>query len=351
MRPTITILNRSTLAFACLVLASVFDAQAQTQQSTSVCNAALIPTVVESSSHVRRLYSYMWLHAEVEYDRLSKMDTRTREAQASYKLFSGEYGESQTKEQFKEKTSKRISEEKIFSDDTEITTYFRKGLEEAQLLEWSKCIAATSGAGDLLLSTRNERAKGFVLVVTWVEPNAAGSESVIELEVQDGNLHVGNKKRTSTKVRFTSSSSRAIFVSRAPSSKEVSVVANTPGFSADILSRTPSRQRPVKVIRVCNENENCAGRVLACYPSREDPGEYGNIPVGTWWQGPNSPDFEKHVKIGAVTSAIRYGKWSNSGCGREGKGWHLRAGTCTRGDEMWQRCDSVKVEVEFPPAR
>jgi hypothetical protein len=350
MRSTIAILTRLTFAFICLVFGSVFDAQAE-MQPQAVCNALLIPTVVQSSSDVRRIYSYVFVHAEEEYDRLRNMTKEAREAQASYKLFSAEYGESKTKEEFKEKISKRIVEEKIFSDVQEVTSYFRRGLEPFQAEEWSKCITATTQAGALMLSTRNESDDEFELVVTWVEPKGAAAESVIHLQATNGTLIVGADKIASTKLPFTSSGARSFIVSRGKSSNGVRIVANTPGFSDGIISNAPSKQPPAKVVRQCAEKEPCTGHsaVLACLPSRERPKEFGDVPPGTWWQGPASPGYEKSAKIGAVTTAIRYGKWSNSGCGLEGEGWHLRIGTCGQGTgESWQRCDSVKVE--FPPA-
>lgn len=321
------------------------DSQAQVQgsQPTTVCNAALIPTAEQSSRDVRRIYSYVYLHAEEEYDRLSKMSAESRSGEGTYKAFGAEYGESKNKTEFKDKTSKRINEEKIFSDDKEASSYFRTGLEDSQLKRWSECIGTTHNAGALLVSTRNERDSGFTLVVTWVEPKGAPAETKIDVQVVDGKVLDGSRKTTSTSFKLTSSGRRSFAVFRDRASGAVSVLANTGAFSDDILS-TALKQQPAKTVRLCGEKEPCVGHsaVLACLPSRDIPSEYRDVPPGTWIVGPASPD---HKSAKHTTSAIRFAKWSNPQCGLQGEGWHLRVGSCgTNQGERWQRCDMVKVE-------
>ena len=73
------------------------------------CDAVLLPTIDQRQSDYTLMQTYMSQNAEYEYDRLKNLDTNARNADASYKLFSAEYNDSNTREEFREKVRQRLA--------------------------------------------------------------------------------------------------------------------------------------------------------------------------------------------------------------------------------------------------
>lgn len=106
-----------------------------------------------------------------------------------------------------------------------------------------------------------------------------------------------------------------------------------------VIGDLPKRLAPFAV-KTCGE-EKCPGRVIACFPSRENPTETSPV----WYSTPLAPDFSTVPhKIGIV----EYGRWDNAQCNLfDREGWYARIGSCGTGKgSMRQACAAVKVLVE-----
>lgn len=343
------------LVFALTLVAIRQVAIAQDASPAKICNASLIPTIEQSSRDLRKIYSYMSANAESEYERLKIMTAQGRAAEASYKFFSAEYGDSNTKEEFREKVKSRISQVSMFSDDKEATTFYHSGLEDWQLKNWNDCVRTTTNAGALFLLARNEQSGGLTLVVNWIEPTGQAGDRFINLQAQNGQFIIGETKTSSTRVKFTSSAAISYLIVQEDAGQSIKVIANSDpaGFTHDVVSNPPGRTAPQML---CAENQPCEGytAVLACVPTREarDPkhDDFRNIPQGTLILAPASPGYSPNATDGTTTSQIVYGPWANPQCGVQGNGWHMRYGSCgVGGGEKWQRCDMVKVEFGRNP--
>src|SRR5919197_799223 len=75
------------------------------------CESSLSPTLEITNIDYRVKQAYMYVNASLEYDRLQNLDRDSRSADASYKLFSAEYDESKTREEFQQKVRQRLVSE------------------------------------------------------------------------------------------------------------------------------------------------------------------------------------------------------------------------------------------------
>jgi hypothetical protein len=190
------------------------------------CSAALIPTVEQSQSDYTMLQAYMFLNAEAEYDRLKTMDKSGREAQASYKMFSAEYGESNSREEFRDKAKQRLTQEGFSMNISEAKAAHRRYLTETQLVAWKACVIAQSQAGSVLLQARDITKEGFPLRVDWVPQTGVG-EGDLELNILGGLIN-GNSQITE---KLVGSRTKSFIVVPIQDSKAVVVTANIAGRS------------------------------------------------------------------------------------------------------------------------
>lgn len=162
-----------TLGFL-LVLLTFSNNLVGQSQAAALCQQVTAPTIEQSTSDYRRLQSFMSLNSGYEYDRLQKIDSSARGGEASYKMFSAEYNESNTREEFSEKVRQRLSREEFNLSESDARSYARRGLTDTQVNAWASCVQQVTGAGGLLLSPRSVTADGFTLIVTRVFPQGVG---------------------------------------------------------------------------------------------------------------------------------------------------------------------------------
>lgn len=162
------------------------------QQASAVCEKVLVPTVEQSNSDYRRLQSFMSLHAAEEYDRLQRMESSSRSAEASYKVFSAEYNDSTSREEFSERIRRRLDRENYHLDEADARSSLKVGLTDKQVDAWVMC----AGAGGLLFSARDVTPAGFTLLVARVLPPGVGAARA-EIEIS------GEKAGQSRTIRET----------------------------------------------------------------------------------------------------------------------------------------------------
>jgi hypothetical protein len=157
----------------------------------ALCQQVIVPTEEQSTSDYRRMQSFMSTNSSYEYERLKKLDTSARGAQASYKVFSAEYNDSNTKEDFSEKVRQRLSNESFNLSESDARSYAKTGLTDFQVAAWQECVQRVTGAGGLLLSAKNMTSSGFTLVVARVFQPGVG-QGAVEFEIVGGSI--GSKK-------------------------------------------------------------------------------------------------------------------------------------------------------------
>src|SRR5687767_2587010 len=118
------------------------------------CEVALLPTVEVAKTDYRIQQAYMYANADSEYDRLQKLDTTSRSADATFKVFTAEYNDSNSSQEFREKVRNRLTREQFNLNESDARQYYRRFLSDAQLTAWSSCISQ-GDAGGLLLSVKN----------------------------------------------------------------------------------------------------------------------------------------------------------------------------------------------------
>ena len=205
----------------CLVIGTTLGV-AQGQQKHQDCKAVLIPTEEQVSSDYGRMQAFMRVHAESEYDRLSKMDGESRKAQASYKMFSGEYNDSKNSSEFRQRVARSLENEEFKLNEAASNHYLRRELSPRQIEAWRACVRA----GGLLLSARQVVKNTFRLEVDTLLPNGTPTAD-LTLEVEGGKI---NGKST-VREPMTSNGSKGYLVTANAETSAVLVNANIPGFT------------------------------------------------------------------------------------------------------------------------
>lgn len=315
-------------------------------QSIAECRHVLIPTVQRNSTDVRSIYSYVYENAYEEWDRLNKMSAEQRAAEATYKFFSGEYHDSKNSREFSDKTRTSIEGKKVFVDSQEAFKFYRRGVEPGQVDAWSRCVESISGAGNLEIFSRNEGSEDIAVLVNWAEPKGERGEREISFDATNGKIFSDGRWHSHIKKKFSSTGTFTIVVKRDTPTSETRVIANTPGFSDDLLFT-----KSVSPIRICTRYEKCEGEPIACLPTLiEEPGA---VLPGRWVQAPSSPRYDPRAGDGnPTTPGIRFGPFTNQECNASGSGWAARIGTCGKGTSMqpnpmgWQSCQLVEVRTK-----
>jgi hypothetical protein len=308
----------------------LLSAQYSIAQDAEVCQGVLIPTEEQAQSDYRRMQAYLFTNAEAEYERLQSMDANKRGAEASYKLFSAEYNDSQTKQSFSDKIRRRLISEGFSLNESDARAYTRRGLTDKQVQGWLDCVIIRTQAGLILLSPRAITSDGFVLSVARRFPNGvSGGEA--EISVKGGTI--GSQQHL--KDRYAGSGTKSYDIRANSNSEQVTVIANLPGFS-DVISvdlkakpvSPPSQitkvQEPVELYRLLTKPKgDCKERKFKLQDVSRGKsldisvkGANASITNCTWidWTGTNAQVANSiAVAIGLEGSNYRYALVSYTG--------------------------------------
>lgn len=288
-----------------LVLAAFVLSPAIAGAQADLCGQVLRPTVESTASDLRSTYAYMASNAEYEYDLLKSMSSGQRAASATYKVFSGEYKDSTSRQDFSERVRNRIRTENVFSSSSEARTAYRENLSDNQVSAWLGCAVN----GGILLHMREVTASGFVLRVT-AKPGTNVPSIAVQLRGTNALIDgVAVKSWT-----FTGPSSKGFAISRPAGSTNpiVSVIVNGGGYTDDVtvnLSPTPPQPQLSFPIALSPAMlKDCKSRTDMCFSSAG----YVVTPPAN-----NSTSFAKFgIPKGSQWFTAALGKFSTEpGCG------------------------------------
>lgn len=243
-----------------LVATSIFlTTESLTALGAPICDAVLRPNEMNAKSDYAVMQAYMSYNAEHEYDRLQNLDKQSRSADISYKLFSAEYDDSRSREDFQERIRDRLKKELFNMNASESRALSRVYVTDKQVEGWVSCIQA-SGGGAVLIVANNPNPKSFPLRVTFLPPNGVG-QATMELSL-DGGLIDG---RRSLEQKFVGKSSRSYIVKPKQKTTEVVIAANIAGLSDDLTIDLKPRPR-VKVEKTQEETKTTPPVVEAFNP-------------------------------------------------------------------------------------
>jgi hypothetical protein len=211
--------------FRVLVQAIVFFVVSVHTYASPNCDAVLRPNEEKFASDYDVVRAYMRLNAENEYDRLNKMDSNSRSADASYKLFSIEYNESSSRKKFQENVRNRLSREAFEMKESEARALSRIFVTDVQVAAWVKCEEA-AGGGAVLIVANDPNASAFPIKISFMPQTGIG-EAIVQLELDGGKIN----SRTSVKEKLMGKSSKAFIVKPVSGSKQVVITANVAGLS------------------------------------------------------------------------------------------------------------------------
>lgn len=220
-------MNRLTGAIALALVVSYGAVSAQ--QSGDRCNGVLVKTVVDSSENRARTYAYVLANAGMEYERLRNLEANQRSADLSYKVFSTEYSDSTSSEQFREKVAERASVEQFNLNETESRSRYRTGVSDAQVMAWTACMVQ----GGILLTASNVDQQSFTLKATW-QPQPGVQRERLDLQLQGGTIN----GQSGIGEEYGGPTSKTYIVTRQPAGARVLAIAN-------IASLTDAIQVPV----------------------------------------------------------------------------------------------------------
>lgn len=316
-------------------------------QSVRQCDRVLVPTIESVQSDYRLLQAFAKLNSDELYEAIGKEESKSAGGGGSYAGFGADYSESKSKSEFRQKTEKRLSDEKFSMSEEDSRAYYRKGVTAAQVNAWSSCVAQVSDGGAVLLIASLPDRDSFTLTVTWLPQRGVG-QGTLGLTVSGGSFAGGAATHSEV---LTGRTSKSYEVRASGEQQSARVIANIAGSTDSVLvaKPLPRPQRLVKKTKECLETERCAdGRVLACFPA---PALRSEIPdASAWLEGPASAQY---ASAQWRTTDINFGSWTNPECSRAtgrdvgGAGWHAKVGSCgIGGGHGWQRCVKVRVEYE-----
>jgi hypothetical protein len=224
------------------------------------CASVLIPSEEQTRSDYSMLQAYMMVSAAEEYDRLRTLSREKRSAEASYKLFSAEFDQSNSKEDFKERIERRLSRESLNHSVSDAKAIHRRHLSDIQLAKWGECISTESAGGSTIVAPREVSSESFVARVEWIPQRGVGAGNLsITL---DGGTIDGRAKLTQV---LNGRSSVSYIVRSDPGADGVRVVVNIASNSDSI--RVPLRQAPTKHVGMLGDRLTVARR----YPTPTTP--------------------------------------------------------------------------------
>jgi hypothetical protein len=270
-------------------LASTLLVTASLQASAADdCSAVLVPTDEQTRNDYSMMQAYMKLNASDEYERLKSLTKDQRSADASYKLFSAEYEDSDYKEQFQEKIQERLTHENFSMNVSDARAIHRRYLTDAQVEKWGQCKAKSGGS--VILVARNVSPNVFALRMDWIPQHGKGSGQ-LELGLDGGSIN----GKSSISIHLIGSSSRTFLVKPNAGASAVSLAANIEGNTDDV--RVQLAHAPVPPPKQAIPSTDI--RVTICSGNACKPGDW---PVGNGFPTPNG-DCVVHIKANEINDA------------------------------------------------
>jgi hypothetical protein len=200
-------------------------------EDLSECASVLRPNEEQSKSDYTAMQAYMSLHASYEYERLRKLDNTTRGADATYKLFSAQYNDSTSREDFQKNVSQRLDDENFALDQAEARAYSRKYVSDTQVKAWLGCVVANSRGGSLLLVASNPGKPHFALVAAWAPQRGVGTGDLIVTAAGASFDAPNGPKRITRELRGPSDTSMIIYPDE--QAERIDITADIAGATAE----------------------------------------------------------------------------------------------------------------------
>lgn len=171
----------------CFVALCILFGNAVSAQPTQRCEAVLRPNLETTARNYRVMQAYMSLNAANEYERLHNMTDSQRHADATYKVFHGEYEDSDSSSSFQEKVSNRLTTEGFREESSGAMSEYRETISREQIAAWATCVSREGGGVLASGSQIDYEHKQFVLSVDW-EPQRALGEAILDIEIVNGKI-------------------------------------------------------------------------------------------------------------------------------------------------------------------
>jgi hypothetical protein len=211
-------------------------------QGVVKCDGVLIPSVESRKSDYALLQAFAKVNATALYDEISRNQGSSAGGGGSYAGFGADYQQSSNTGEFQKRTQERLATEKFEMNESDAKAYYRRGLSDAQVEAWLRCMTNDSDGGGVLLSARNADATGFHLVVTWIPQKGVGAAN-LELRVTGGTI-LG---KAEVREQLTGRMSRTYDVA-ASSSAPVKVLGNISGSTDSVVVTQAKSRKPPPVV-------------------------------------------------------------------------------------------------------
>lgn len=218
----------SCILFVSMLLGSIVHA-------APLCDGVLRPNEEKFASDYSIRQAYMSQNAVDEYDRLSRLDANSRAVDGSYKLFSAEYKDSNSSEEFQEKVRQRLSREGFNMSASEARALLRIFVTDKQVEAWISCVKAASDEGAVLIVAKNPNTSGFPIRIRFIPPINVG-EAKMTIKLDGGRV----ENKTTLIQTYTGKSSYPYIVKPSRNSKQVVITASIEGLSDELtIDLTP----------------------------------------------------------------------------------------------------------------
>jgi len=202
------------------------------QSDLKTCEGMLQPSEEVSKTDYKSQQAYVRVNALYVYEALRQMSTEQRAADASYKIFSAEYNDSKSAQEFQEKINSRLDREGFNLSEAAARSYYRKNLSAKQLEEFNKCVQNVLGTPGVFVSANMPSLKApFTVKVSWIAPKAGSVSTSISLDIVGGAVN-GLTQWTSDSI--LGSFDRVVVVSPHANVSRVIVTATAGGYSDSV---------------------------------------------------------------------------------------------------------------------
>lgn len=281
------------------------------------CGAVLRPNEEKFASDYAVTQAYMYQSAAYEYDRLKKVDSNSRSADASYKLFSAEYSDSSSREDFQERIRNRLVRESFKMSASEARALSRIFVTDVQVSAWVKCVES-AGGGAVLIVANDPNASSFPISISFMPPTGVGEASA-KIDLDGGAI----SNRGSLTEKFTGKSSKSFIVKPTQGSKQVVITTNVAGLSDNltinlkprvVVPPPPPPPSPVQKIEKLNtlyvgQTPNCNAAIVTNHQNHLN---CTNVPLGyTIKKGDAAQHLlylgnQANINAGVITTKINF---------------------------------------------
>lgn len=216
-------------------------------QTISQCDGVLVPSIESRKSDYALLQAFAKVNASALYDEISKNRDSAAGGGGSYAGFGVDYQQSANSSDFQKRTENRLATEKFDMSESDAKSYYRRGVSDAQVEAWLRCVTNVSEGGAVLLSARNADSTGFHLVVTWIPQKGVGS-APLELRATGGTIF----GKTEVHEQLTGRMSRTYDV-LATSTAPVRVLANISGSTDSVMVKQAKEWEQPPVICLAHD--------------------------------------------------------------------------------------------------